>query len=73
MLVNAGTAGQVALLSRTWLFVHLIEWLFAWHPKIRTCKNGLDSQRDEFGLNFLDQVGLMVMSDLLELLNLILN
>ena len=41
MLVNVGTAGQLALLSRTWLFVHLVEWLFAWHP----CKNGLDSQR----------------------------
>ena len=25
MLVNAETAGQLALLSRTWLFVHLIE------------------------------------------------
>ena len=25
---NVGTAGQLAILSRTWLFVHLIEWLF---------------------------------------------
>ena len=41
MLVNAGAAGQLALLSRTWLFVHLIEWLFAWSPS----KNGLDWQR----------------------------
>ena len=35
------TAGQLALLSRTWLFVHLIEWLFAWSLS----KNGLDWQR----------------------------
>ncbi len=45
MLVNVGTAGQLALLinvlSRTWLFMHLLEWLFVWHP----CKNGLISQR----------------------------
>jgi hypothetical protein len=41
MLVNVSTAGQLALLSRTILLVHLIEWLFVWHP----CKNGLVSQR----------------------------
>ena len=54
-------------------FVHLIEWLFVWHP----CKNGFTTKdadfsavwltRDQFGLTFLDQLGLMDMSDLLEL------
>jgi hypothetical protein len=75
MLVNVGTAVQLAVLSRIWLFVHFIEWLFVWHP----CKHGLDSQRrmqdfsavwlirDQFGMTFLDQMGLMDMRDLLPL------
>ena len=70
MLVNVGTAGQLALLSRTSLYVHLIEWLFAWHP----FKNGFVFSavwltRHQFGMSFLDQLGLVLMdmSDLLEL------
>ena len=63
MLVNVDTAGQLALLSRTWLFVHLIEcllfltswdwciWVIYWN-----CRRGPLRSAQRFlrvcGLNF---------------------
>ncbi len=70
MLVNAGTAGQLALLLRTWLFVHLIEWLLQKRLGLTTKDADFSAvwlTRDQFGMTFLDQVGLMDMGDLLEL------
>ncbi len=59
---------RLALLSRTWLLAHLIEFL---QERLGLTKDADFSAvlltRDQFGMTFLDQLGVMDICDLLEL------
>ena len=67
MLVNVGTAGQLALLSRTWLFCaphRVVICVASLQERLGlTTKNADFSAvwltRGQFGMDFLDQLGLM--------------
>ena len=74
MLVNVGIAGQLALLSRTWFLFSLSGDYLRGIPAERLGLTTKDADfsavwltRDQFGMTFLDQLGLMDMGDLLEL------
>ena len=76
MLVNVGTAGQLALLSRTWLLVRAPHRVVICVASLQE-RLGLTTKdedfsavwltRDQFGMALLDQLGLMGLSDLWEL------
>ncbi len=69
MFVNVGTVGQLDLLSKTRLFVHLVEWLFV-HVTVLTTDADFSAvwlTRDQFGSTFLDQLGLIDIGDILKL------
>ncbi len=80
MLVNVGTAGQLALLSRRWLLRTsssdylrgILTLLASLQERLGLSAKDADFSavwltRDQFGMTFLDQLGWMDMGDLLEL------